>query len=246
MIPISVVIVTKNEQRNIERALESIKDAAEIIVIDSFSADNTPEICRRYTEKFFQKEWQGYARQKQDGIDLAANEWVLVLDADEFVAPELKEEILKTIHEGRYAGAYVPRKNFFAGKWIKHGGWWPDYTLRLFKKTSGRMEQRAVHEKVVVNGKTAYLKSPINHYTYNSISEFVDKNNIYSTLAAEELEKDNVSPNILDLTIRPCFTFVKMFFLKLGFMDGIHGLILALLYSYYTFLKYSKVYENRH
>jgi glycosyltransferase involved in cell wall biosynthesis len=246
LIQISVVIVTKNEERNIERALESVRDAAEIIVIDSFSSDNTPKICKKYTDKFFQKEWQGYAKQKQDGIDLAANEWVLILDSDEFVTPELKEEILKTVRENKHAGVYIPRKNFFAGKWIKHGGWWPDYTLRLFKKTSGHMEQRAVHEKIVVDGKTAYFKNPINHYTYNSISEFIDKNNVYSTLAAEELGKNNASANILDFTIRPLFTFVKMFFLKLGFMDGMYGLILALLYSYYTFLKYSKVYENKH
>lgn len=139
MIPISVVVVTKNEEMNIMEALESVKDAAEIVVVDSFSTDKTLEICRRYTDNVFQKEWQGYARQKQMAIDMAGGPWVLILDADERLTDSLKKEIPAAIKDGRYAGFYMPRKNFFLKKWMRHGGWWPDYTLRLFRKDSAFM-----------------------------------------------------------------------------------------------------------
>ena len=138
MIPVSIVIVTKNEEANIEAALDSVKDAAEIVVIDSFSSDRTVEICRKYTDKVFQKEWEGFAKQKQAAVDLAAGPWVFILDADERFTPELKAEVINAIKENSHVGFYVPRKNFFMGKWIRHGGWRPDYTLRLFRKNAGQ------------------------------------------------------------------------------------------------------------
>lgn len=243
MIPVSIVIVTKNEEANIEAALDSVKDAAEIVVIDSFSSDRTVEICRKYTDKVFRKEWEGYARQKQAAVDLAADPWVFILDADERFTPELKAEIINAIEENRHDGFYVPRKNFFMGRWIRHGGWSPDYTLRLFRKNAGRVEDREVHEKVVVNGSVSYLKNPLVHYTYNSVSDYLKRLDSYSTLAAKELKKTGVTPNALDFLIRPPFTFIKMFFFRLGFLDGRYGLVLAVLYSYYTFLKYAKTWE---
>lgn len=242
MIPVSIVIVTKNEEANIEAALDSVKDAAEIVVIDSFSSDRTVEICRKYTDKVFQKEWEGYARQKQSAVDLAEGPWVFILDADERFTPELKAEVINAIKEDSHDGFYVPRKNFFMGRWIRHGGWWPDYTLRLFKKHSGKVEDREVHEKVVVNGSAAYLKNPLVHYTYNSVSDYLKRVDIYSTLAAKELKKNGVAPNVLDFLMRPPVTFIKMFFLRFGFLDGRFGLVLAILYSYYTFLKYAKTW----
>ncbi|OGW32271.1 MAG: glycosyl transferase [Nitrospirae bacterium GWF2_44_13] len=241
--PVSIVIVTKNEEANIEAALDSVKDAAEIVVIDSFSSDRTVEICRKYTDKVFRKEWEGYARQKQAAVDLAADPWVFILDADERFTPELKAEIINAIEENRHDGFYVPRKNFFMGRWIRHGGWSPDYTLRLFRKNAGRVEDREVHEKVVVNGSVSYLKNPLVHYTYNSVSDYLKRLDSYSTLAAKELKKTGVTPNALDFLIRPPFTFIKMFFFRLGFLDGRYGLVLAVLYSYYTFLKYAKTWE---
>ena len=135
MIPVSIVIVTKNEEANIEAALDSVKDAAEIVVIDSFSSDRTVEICRKYTDKVFQKEWEGYAKQKQSAVDLAEGPWVFMLDADERFTPELKAEVINAVEEDSHNGFYAPEKNFFMDRWIRHGGWWPDYTLRLFKKT---------------------------------------------------------------------------------------------------------------
>jgi len=237
------VIPAKNEEANIEAALDSVKDAAEIVVIDSFSSDRTVEICRKYTDKVFRKEWEGYARQKQAAVDLAADPWVFILDADERFTPVLKAEIINAIEENRHDGFYVPRKNFFMGRWIRHGGWSPDYTLRLFRKNAGRVEDREVHEKVVVNGSVSYLKNPLVHYTYNSVSDYLKRLDSYSTLAAKELKKTGLTPNALDFLIRPPFTFIKMFFFRLGFLDGRYGLVLAVLYSYYTFLKYAKTWE---
>jgi len=243
LIPVSIVIVTKNEEANIEAALDSVKDAAEIVVIDSFSSDRTVEICRKYTDKVSRKEWEGYARQKQAAVDLAACQWVFILDADERVTPELKAEVINAIEENRYDGFYVPRKNFFMGQCIRHGGWRPDYTLRLFKKKAGRVEDREVHEKVIVNGSVSYLKTPLVHYTYNSVSDYLKRMDVYSTLAAKELTKNGVVPNFMDFLLRPLAAFIKMFFLRFGFMDGRYGLALAVLYSYYTFLKYAKTWE---
>lgn len=242
MIPVSIVIVTKDEEANIEATLDSVKDAAEIVVIDSFSSDRTVEICRKYTDKVLQKEWEGYTKQKQAAVDLAEGPWVFILDADERFTPELKAEIINAIKENSHDGFYVPRKNFFAGRWIKHGGWWPDYTLRLFRENAGKVEDREVHEKVVVRGSVSHLKNPLVHYTYNSVSDYLKRMDIYSTLAAKELKKNGVVPNVLDFFMRPLFTFIKMFFFRLGFLDGKYGLVLAMLYSYYTFLKYAKTW----
>lgn len=244
MIPISIVIVTKNEEENIKDALESAKDFSEIIVIDSFSSDQTIDICKKYTENVFQEEWKGYAKQKQKGIDRASMPWVLILDADERLTPELKSEISTALGDKSHSGFYIPRKNFFLGRWIRHGGWWPDYTLRLFRKDRAYVEEREVHEKVVVKGSTKYLKNSMEHHTSRTLSDFLKKLEAYSTLSAKEIGRKGIRPSILSLIVRPLFTFSKMFFLRLGFLDGKHGLILSLLYSYYTFLKYVKAWEK--
>ncbi|MEN8263328.1 MAG: glycosyltransferase family 2 protein [Nitrospirota bacterium] len=245
MFPVSVVIVTKDEEINIEDALKSVADAREIIVVDSFSADNTVEICRKYTDKIFQHEWEGFAKQKQRAVDYAEGPWVLILDSDERVTPELKAEMLKRISAKDCSGFYMPRENYFIGKWIKHSGWWPDNTLRLFLKDKGHLEPREVHEKVVVEGKTGYMINPLKHYTYRSISDFTERMEKYSTLAAKEIRKNSGNAGLFSLTIKPLSTFIKMYLLRLGFLDGSRGLMLAVLYSYYTFLKYAKTWEKQ-
>jgi len=240
MLPVSVVIVTKNEERNIGDALKSVSDAQEIIVIDSFSTDRTVGICREYTDKVFQQEWQGFARQKQAAVDLAKGEWVLILDADERVTPQLKAEITNSIAGTDLNGFFVPRENYFMGKWIRHSGWWPDHTLRLFRKDKGRLEPREVHEKVVIDGQAGYLKNPLKHYTYHSVQDFLERNDRYSDLAAREILKTSGRAGLFSLTLKPLATFIKMYILKLGLLDGASGLMLALLYTRYTFLKYAK------
>ena len=249
MIPVSAVLVTKDEEKNIGEALESVRGFEEIIVVDSFSRDRTVEICRRYTDKVFQHEWMGYARQKQMAVDLAGGKWVLILDADERVTPGLGREIEEKIKEDRNAGFYIPRKNFFLGRWIRHGGWWPDYSLRLFRKNSGRIQQREVHEKVVVDGPVGRLREPMEHYTYEALSDYLKKMGTYSSLSADEILKNTPRPSTVVLILKmfagPPLTFLKMFFLRLGFMDGFHGFILAVLYGFYTFLKYAKAWEKK-
>lgn len=244
MLPISVVIITKNEEKNIRQALSSIKNVSEIIVVDAYSTDKTVDICKEYTEKIYQIEWLGFARQKQKAIELAECPWVFILDSDERFTDSLWTEIEEILSSNTpYNGYFVPRKNFFLGKWIRHGGWWPDYTLRFFLKEYAKIKERKVHERVEVKGRTGYLKNYLEHYTYNTIGDFLKKNEIYATLSAEELKKEMKKASMGKLCLNPLATFLKMFLLRLGFLDGIHGFILASLYSHYTFLKYLKLWE---
>lgn len=243
MIPVSVVIVTRNEGLNIEEALRSVRDFAEIIVIDDFSTDDTAEIARKFNAKVFEVKWQGYARQKQTGIDRATLPWVLVLDSDERVTVALQKEIVDAIARPEYQGYYIPRKNFFLGRWIRYSGWWPDYTLRLFRKDSGAMEQREVHEKIVVNGAVSHLRHPLEHFTYRTLSDYIKKMDNYSTLAARELSVKGTRFSPWQLFIKPPATFLRMLIFQQGMRDGFYGLILALLYGIYTFLKYLKLWE---
>lgn len=245
---LSIAIITYNEEENIKDALESVKWADEIVVVDSFSTDRTVEICREYTDKVFSFEWQGFSEQKNKAVSLTTHQWVLVLDADERVTEGLKKETISIISKPHFEladGYYIPRKNYFSGRWIRHGGWWPDYTLRLFKKEKGFFEKREVHEALKVNGKTGYLKNPLEHYTYKNIKDYLKRTDRYSTLAALELFKNGRGANVIDITIRPFAAFFKMLFLRLGILDGIYGIIIASLYSFYTFSKYSKLWEMR-
>jgi glycosyltransferase involved in cell wall biosynthesis len=191
-IPVSIAVITKNEETNIRDALDSVKDFDDIVVVDSFSDDKTIEICNEYTNRIFMHEWQGFSNQKQLAIDYTKNQWVLILDADERVTPDLKLEIIEKIKENTFSGFYIPRKNFFLGKWIRHSGWWPDYTLRLFRKDVSHMQHREVHEKVDVNGSINYMKSPFEHYTYRTISDYIKKMDNYATLSAKEIENKSL------------------------------------------------------
>jgi len=241
-IMLSVAIITHNEEENIKDALESVKWADEIVVVDSFSTDRTAEICRRYTDKVYSFDWTDFSHQKNTAVSMTTHPWVLVLDANERITDRLRDEIIRLLKDNAVKdGYYIPRKNYFANRWIKHGGWWPDYTLRLFRRDKGRFEKRIVHEAVKINGNTGYLKNPIEHYTYKNIQDFLKRMNTYSTLAAKELLKKGRRANILDIIFRPIATFFRMLFLRLGILDGVYGIILAYLYSVYTHNKYSKL-----
>jgi glycosyltransferase involved in cell wall biosynthesis len=244
-IPVSVAIITKNEEVNIRDALESVKEFEDIVIVDAFSEDRTTDLCKEFSCRVYQQEWQGYARQKQIAVDYAENQWVLILDADERVTPELRGEIEVRIKGGAFSGFYIPRRNFFLGRWIRYSGWWPDNTLRLFRKNVSHMEQREVHEKVCVNGPVGYIKSPIEHYTYSTISDYIRKMDNYSTLSAREMQDKGVFSAFFSALFSPLVVFFKMYFFRQGFRDGKHGYVLAVLYSLYTFLKYVKVLENR-
>jgi len=244
-IPVSVAIITHNEELNIGDALESVKDFEDIIVVDAFSDDRTYDICKQFNCRIFQHGWQGFARQKQTAVDYAENQWVLILDADERVTPELRHEIEDKIQKSSFSGFYVPRKNFFLGKLIRYSGWSPDHTLRLFRKDVSHMEQREVHEKVSVSGPLGYLSSPLEHYTYRTISDYMRKMDNYASLSAKEMNSKRVMPAFFSMFFSPLAVFMKMYLLRQGFRDGLHGFVLAVLYSFYTFLKYLKVLEIR-
>jgi len=246
---LSVLVPTNNEEGNIRDCLESVKWADEIFIIDSFSSDRTLEIARQYTDRIVQHEYINSATQKNWAIPQAKYEWVLIVDSDERVTKELREEIEKALSENsdEIKGYYIPRKNFFLGKEIKHGGWeyGHDLNLRLFKKDSGRYEDKEVHADVIIDGKAGRFETPFLHYSYNSIDQYLKKLARYTNWAAMDVAKKGKNIGWVEVLLRPFGTFIKMFILKLGFLDGFHGLVLALFSSYYVYIKYVKAWEIR-
>ena len=241
---ISVAIITKNEEANIRACLESVRWADDLVVVDSGSTDQTLTICREYPARIFVEEWKGFARQKNSAIAKTHHEWVLSLDADERIPLKLKEEIEKEINQDRPCNGYfIARKNFFAGRWIRHCGWFPDYNLRLFRKSRGRFQERAVHERVQIEGQAERLQNFLIHETYHSVGDFLQRMDRYSTLAAREMDQEGKQFRIFDLLFRPPFTFFQMYLIRLGFLEGYWGFLLSGLYSFYTFAKYSKLRE---
>ena len=241
---LSVTIITLNEERNLGRCLESVAFADEIIVLDSGSEDQTLPIAREFTNKVFQEPWQGFSRQKNLAQGKAQGPWIFNIDADERVTPALREEILSVLqNSSSYAGFKIPRKNFFCGQWIRHGGWYPNYQIRLYQKDAGSFAQREVHEQVEVKGKIGTLKAPLEHYTYDSISDYLKRMDRYSDLSARQYLQEGKKVSWPEILFRTKFTFFKMWLLQRGFLDGANGLVLAVLYSCYTFVKYSKLKE---
>jgi glycosyltransferase involved in cell wall biosynthesis len=243
---ISVAVITKNEEQNIRDCLESVRWADEVVVVDSGSTDGTIQICREFQARIYVEEWKGFSRQKNSALEKTRNEWVLSLDADERVTPELQGEIETTLGRNPLCdGYFIARKNFFLNRWIKHCGWYPDYNLRLFRKDRGRFRERAVHERVELKGKAGYLKNPLEHKTYQSVSDFLERMDRYSTLAAREMYREGRRYHFFDAFFRPPFTFLQMYLIRAGFLEGYLGFLLSVLYSFYTFAKYSKLKEFR-
>lgn len=241
---LSVVIITHNEEENIRACLESVRWAHEIIVVDSESSDRTEEICKEFGVSFYREPWKGFARQKNSAIEKATKRWILCLDADERVTPELRREMSSVFERvNPKDGYFIARKNFFLGRWIRRCGWYPDYTLRLFKRGKGRFGIREVHEAVELDGNTDRLSSPMEHHTYTSLRDFMERLDRYSTLAAQELLKERKRYGIHHILLRPPFTFMNMYVFRAGFLEGYYGFILSVLYAFYTFLKYSKLRE---
>jgi glycosyltransferase involved in cell wall biosynthesis len=243
---LSVAIITLNEEANVGPCLESVKWADEVVVCDSGSRDRTLEIAAGYGARIFQDEWLGFAAHKNLAVSRCSQRWVLVLDADERVPPPLRDEIQGILRSEDAADGYrVGRRNFFLGAWIRHGGWYPDRSVRLFRCGRGRFLPRPVHEVVEVSGRTASLQHPLDHFTYASISDFLRRMERYAALAAGELFVTGQRCGVVDLTLRPAWTFLRMYLLRLGFLDGWRGLLLAGLYACYTFAKYAQLWERQ-
>ncbi len=246
---LSVAIITCNEEANIGRTLDSVAWADEIVVVDSGSTDRTVAICREYTDKVYHQDWLGFARQKNSAIDHTTGDWVLTLDADEPIEPMLAEEIRDIIaSDSSLDGYFIPRKTFFLGKQVRHGGWYPDFNLRLFRRGRGRFEDRAVHEAVKVQGATGRTGYAILHYAYPDLASYLSSINKYSSLAVEIMGEAGISAfkaSTFNIVLRPVFTFLLKYVIRLGFLDGKHGLILNLYHSFYVFAKYTKAWEQR-
>ena len=247
MIKISSVIIAKNEELNISRCIESLLECMDeiIVLVDFKSADRTFEIAKSYSGVKVQAvNWMGYAGTKKYGVSLASNDWILWIDADEALTKELSGEIknFKKIVP-KFSAYSVPRKAYFLGRWIKHNGWYPGRVTRLFNKNKVSFSDNDVHEHLVVNGSTGELRSDIEHYTDPTIHHYFEKFNRYTTLAAEEMVKQGKEFKLSDIIIRPVFIFKKMYFFRLGFLDGIQGFILAIFSAAYVFTKYCKFWE---
>ncbi|HTR23276.1 MAG TPA: glycosyltransferase family 2 protein [Terriglobales bacterium] len=248
---LSVVIITHNEEANIGRTLASVQPLVadgrgEIIVVDSGSTDGTVEIAKALGARVFAEEWKGYAPQKNSAIDKASGEWILSLDADEELEPALAAEINKMLTVGAAAAGYwIPRKNQFLRRWVKHGGFWPDPKMRLFKNGAALFEDRAVHEDAhLVKGVSGQLKGAIVHHSYPTLFDYIDHMNRYSTLGAEmAVAKGNVRFSAFNIVLRPAATFIYNYFFRLGFLDGREGLLLHLYHAVYVSWKYAKAWE---
>ena len=266
---LSVVIITFNEEANIERTLQSVQPLVangkgEIIVVDSGSTDRTVEIAKSFGAKVFVEEWKGFAAQKNSAIDKATGDWILSLDADEELERDLPGLILYVTEEPRphpkqelltamgmalpkadVNGCWIRRRNKFMGRWIEHGGFWPDPKLRLFRRGAGRFESRRVHEDVHVEGKTGrILSGAIIHHSYPTLSDYVEHMNRYSSLGAEMVTaKGKVRFSFINIALRPLFTFIYNYLFRLGFLDGREGLLLHLYHAVYVSWKYAKAWE---
>ena len=236
---VSVIVIALNQEDNIVPCLETVLWADDIVVVDSGSRDRTLELAGNFTDRVFTINWPGFGAAKNYALDQARGEWVFSLDTDERVSEALREEILGAVRtEGKFAGYRVPRKNYFGGRWIRRLGWYPDYTLRLFRRDKGRFKERAVHEEVLVDGPVGLLQSPLDHYSYDSVSDYLARQDRYARLAAQEMVREGRRPRAGELFWRPCGHFFKLYFLRLGVLEGRLGYTLALLSSLYNFLKY--------
>ncbi len=244
MAVLSAIVITKNEAGHIAECLDSISFVDEIVVVDSQSEDGTEKIAKRFTRKVYVIEWKGYAEAKQHALQKSTGEWILWLDADERVPPRLAEEIKQVIDKNAvFSGYRMPRKAFFLGKWIRHGGWYPGYVVRLFRKEKGRFGDERVHERLILDGPVGTLKSPLIHYTDQSIEQYFDKFNRYTSLAAQDLRDRGKRVTVLGMLFRSVHMFVRMYIFRAGFLDGVEGFLLAVFSSNYVFTKYAKLWK---
>jgi glycosyltransferase involved in cell wall biosynthesis len=249
-VTLSVVLITQNEEGNLPRTLESVMPLVrdgkgEIIVVDSGSTDRTVEIAKSYGAKVFVEVWKGFAAQKNSAMDKASMDWVLQLDADEALEPSLASEIeIKLKGSATVSGFWIPRKNFFLGRWIRHGGFYPDPKLRLIRRGAGRFEEYGAHPTIKVNGPTRKLSNALLHDAYPTLRGYIDHMNSYSSMGAEVVvAKRHRRFSFTNIVIRPLLTFIYNYFFRLGFLDGREGLLLHLYHSAYVSWKYAKAWE---
>lgn len=240
------VVITKNEEENIEECLRSIAWASERIVVDAESSDRTAELARAAGATVIVRPWPGFGAQKNYAMDLVTAEWILIVDADERIPLPLQAEILSRIAAWRPGDpvAYeIPRRNYFYGAWVRHAGVYPDYQIRLVRRGHGRYNDVPVHENLIVQGAIGQLVNPMDHFTERRIRDHFKKFGLYTTLAARDKGRTVRTVHAGDLLVRPFVVFLKSYMLKQGFRDGVRGLIVSVFAGMYTFVKYAKLWD---
>jgi glycosyltransferase involved in cell wall biosynthesis len=248
-----VAIITLNESRNIVRCLKSLRfsknsfSRVEVLVVDAQSTDNTVALAKAHGAKTYIRPWKGYADQKNWTLQRCKGDWILSLDADEELTPEGCREIeTKLANTPKGMDAYeFKRRAFFLGKWIRHCGWWPDTQRRLIRKGSGAFTNDPVHEGLEVKGETLLLDEAMNHYTYDSIRQYLDKMNRYSDLDALRMKPKKLKYWWFYMLWAPFFTFIRMYISRRGFLDGWHGLMVCGLSTFHDFVRYAKMWEKK-
>jgi glycosyltransferase involved in cell wall biosynthesis len=249
-VKISVALITLNEEVNLPRTLESVKPLVrdgqgEIIIVDSGSTDRTLDIARSFGAKIFSESWKGFAAQKNSAMEKASGDWVLQLDADEMLEAELTLELDHALEQsGNLVGYWIPRKNYFLGRWIKHGGFYPDPKLRLIRRGAGKFEEYGAHPTIKVEGATGRLKHALIHNAYPNLRGYIDHMNSYSTSGAEiAVAQGHRGFNLLNILVRPKLTFIYNYVFRLGFLDGREGFLLHMYHAVYVSWKYAKAWE---
>ena len=241
---ISVVIITYNEEGNIKHCLESIKTITdEIVIVDSYSTDNTEKICKEYKTRFIKHKFEGHIEQKNWAAQQAKHQYILSLDADEVISEELQKSISEIKNNLSYDGYFVNRLNNYCGKWIKHSGWYPDRVVRLYNKKNYHYNDAYVHESVSCDGaKVLDLTSDLYHYTVNTLDEYIAKRNRYAQDWAKRQYDKGKRASIAQIMLHPLFAFIRHYILRLGILDGYHGFLIAVIQMQYTFNKYNFLY----
>ncbi len=242
---LSACVITFNEEENIRACMESVAWADEIIVVDSFSTDSAVKICRSYTDKVFFRKWSGFLDQKNYGVELSTNTWILNIDADERVSPALRDQIVEEPGSNDDGNGYnIPRHTYYLRRWIHHGGWYPNYQLRLFRKDKGKWAGEQLREKVTVVGETKTLRNDLLHVAYGSLSDQLKTIDSFCRASAEIMRGKGVRVTLLHLLARPPIKFLETYIHKQKFRDGIPGLIKAIAYSLYVFMRYANTWEG--
>ena len=246
---LSLCIITFNEEDNLPRCLRSAAFADEVVVLDSGSTDRTCELAREAGARVFIEEFRGHVDQKARALELARHDWVLSLDADEELSPELALEVQAALEsqEADVSGYRLPRKTCYLGRFINHSGWWPEYRLRLFDRRNGQWAGRDPHDRFdIQSGEVKDLNAPLFHYNYRDLFHHLEKVNAYTTIMAREMARDGCRFRLHDALLRPPGRFLRMYVLRQGFRDGWRGFVLAVVGAFYVFLKYVKLWEFTH
>lgn len=245
-LPLSLCVVTLNEESNIERCIRSVPFASDVVILDSGSQDQTKTLAQRLGARVFEEPWKGFGPQKRRAVELALHDWVLCLDADEELSSELVQEIyalmIGDLKSPSRHGFKIPRRSFYLGRWLYFGGWYPDYQTRLFNRTKLNWSNDILHESVQGAG-IETLHRDLNHYPFENLTDQTQTNNRYSSLGAERLLQKGQPIQLWHLILKPLIKFIELYFVKRGFCDGLPGYIIALGGAYSYFLRYAKAWE---